>query len=291
MAAMKIKKTGEDYAIIGISYLILFLFALITFFPFINVVCKAFSEEWAVVSGQVGLLPVGFQFDTMKYVVSSDMFLNAFKMSLIVTVLGTLLGVFMTALVAYPLSKKHMKGIKLILFLFVFTMLFHGGLVPTYLLIKKLGIYNTAWSLILPGAISVYNMLIIKNYYESLPESLEESARIDGAGNLRIFFSLIVPPSKPVLAAITLFTAVGLWNEYFNAMVYITSTELKTLPLYLRDIIVDAASGSSADQLMNMPGESVRAATIIASAVPILCVYPFVQKYFMKGILIGSVKG
>lgn len=130
-----------------------------------------------------------------------------------------------------------------------------------------------------------------KNYYESLPESLEESARIDGAGNLRIFFSLIVPLSKPVLATITLFTAVGLWNEYFNAMVYITSTELKTLPLYLRDIIVDAASGSSADQLMNMPGESVRAATIIASTVPILCVYPFVQKYFMKGILIGSVKG
>jgi putative aldouronate transport system permease protein len=179
--------------------------------------------------------------------------------------------------------------------LFVFTMLFSGGMIPNYLLMRNLNLINNLWALILPGMISVFNMLIIKSYYENLPEALEESARIDGAKTYTILFRIILPLSMPVIATISLFYAVGFWNDFFNPMLYINDTSLKTLQLYLRDVVMDAdtsnAANKSVDDLMNMSPEGIRAATVVASTVPILCVYPFLQKYFIKGVLIGSVKG
>jgi putative aldouronate transport system permease protein len=274
----------------------LIILALSALLPFANVFSKSVSEDWAVFSGKVGIFPVGFQLNTMKLVVTSKQFLSSFLVSTYITVVGTVLSLLLTAITAYPLSKKSIAGVKTILILYVFTMLFNGGLIPNYLLIRDLNLINNLWSLILPGMISVFNMLIIKNYYESLPESLEESARLDGASNITVMFRIILPLSKPVLATISLFYAVGFWNDYYNAMIYISKPSLKPLQLYLRDVVMDVSEASSglnqnANDLTNAPPEGIRAATVIAATIPMLFVYPWVQKYFIKGIMIGSVKG
>lgn len=289
------KRTAGDWLLDSFVYLFLIIMGLAMLLPLANVFSKSVSEEWAIVSGKVGILPVGFQLDTLRQVVSSDIFIRAFMVSVGVTLVGTLLSILMTAVTAYPLSKRHLPGISFVMVLFVFTMLFNGGMIPNYLLMRNLNLINNLWALILPGMISVFNLLVIKSYYENLPEALEESARIDGAKTYTILFQIILPLSMPVIATISLFYAVGFWNDFFNPMLYINDTSLKTLQLYLRDVVMDAdtsnAANKSIDDLMNMSPEGIRAATVVASTVPILCVYPFLQKYFIKGVLIGSVKG
>lgn len=290
----KTKKTLEDILLDGFVYTFMIIFALLTLLPFINVLSKAFSQEAAVVSGKVGLYPVGFQLDTMKYVLTSGSFLNALGISVAVTFFGTLSALLLSAITAYPLSKKHVFGVKTVLLLYVFTMLFNGGLIPTYLLMRSLKLINTFQVMILPAILSCHNMLIIKNYFESLPEDIEEAARIDGASYFYIFFKLLLPLSTPVLATIGLFYAVSFWNQYFGPMIYIDNQKLKPLQLYLREVIVDANQAlaeNNVENMMNASPENVRSAAIIASTVPILLVYPYLQRYFIKGILIGSVKG
>lgn len=289
------KRTKGDLVLDISVYVFLIALGIIMLLPLLNVLSKSVSEEWAITSGRVGILPVGFQLDTLKEVISSSMFIRAFCVSIGVTVVGTLISILMTAITAYPLSKRNLPGISFIMVLFIFTMLFSGGLIPNYLLMRQLHLINNLWVLILPGMISVFNMLVIKSYYESLPEALEESARIDGAKTYTILLRIILPLSMPVMATIALFYAVGYWNDYFGPMIYINDTALKTLQLYLQDVVMDASAANainkSVDDLMNMSPEGIRAATVVASTVPILFVYPFLQKYFIKGVLIGSVKG
>ncbi|NOU80816.1 ABC transporter permease subunit [Paenibacillus sp. LMG 31459] len=289
------KRTKGDRLLDIFVYLFLIVLGVMMLLPLVNVLSKSVSEEWAITSGKVGILPVGFQLDTLREVISSSMFIRAFCVSVGVTVVGTLISILMTALTAYPLSKRNLPGISFFMVLFIFTMLFSGGLIPNYLLMRQLHLINNLWVLILPGMISVFNMLVIKSYYESLPEALEESARIDGAKTYTILFRIILPLSMPVIATIALFYAVGYWNDYFGPMIYINDTALKTLQLYLQDVVMDASAANavnkSVDDLMNMSPEGIRAATVVASTVPILFVYPFLQKYFIKGVLIGSVKG
>ncbi|MFD2327952.1 carbohydrate ABC transporter permease [Cohnella sp. GCM10020058] len=289
------KRTFGDWMLDIFVYGFMIVLGLITLLPMIHVFSKSVSSDWALVSGRVDLLPVGFQIDTLVNVVTSYAFGRAFLISVIVTSMGTLFSILVTAITAYPLSKRELPGISVIMVLFVFTMLFNGGLIPNYLLIRELHLINSLWSLILPAMISVFNMLVIKSYYEGLPEALEESARIDGARSYTILFRIILPLSMPVLATIALFYAVGFWNDYFSPMLYISDPALKTLQLHLRDVVMENdtanAINKSADDLMNMSPESIRAATVVASTVPILLVYPFLQKYFIKGVLIGSVKG
>lgn len=288
-------RTAGDWFLDSFVYLFLIIMGMAMLLPLANVFSKSVSEEWAIISGKVGIFPVGFQLDTIRQVISSNIFIRAFTVSVGVTVVGTVLSILLTAVTAYPLSKRHLPGISFVMVLFVFTMLFSGGMIPNYLLMRNLNLINNLWALILPGMISVFNMLIIKSYYENLPEALEESARIDGAKTYTILFRIILPLSMPVIATISLFYAVGFWNDFFNPMLYINDTSLKTLQLYLRDVVMDAdtsnAANKSVDDLMNMSPEGIRAATVVASTVPILCVYPFLQKYFIKGVLIGSVKG
>jgi putative aldouronate transport system permease protein len=292
MSKIKIKKSGEDWAVDIFAYVFMTTLAFVTVLPFMNVVSKALSAEWAVVSGNVGIFPVGFQLDSLKLVISSKEFLTAFKNSVLVTGIGTVCTLFITAMTAYPLSKRDMPGMKGILLIFVFTMYFGGGMIPTYLLMKNLHMLNTRSAIIVPALINVFHMLIIKNYYESLPESLEESAKLDGAGTFTIFFKIIVPLSIPVYASITVFTTVMQWNNYFGPMLYINDPKLKVLPIYLRDLISEAQDViNAANSLGNVSPEGMTAAAIIASTVPILLVYPFLQRYFIKGMLIGSVKG
>ncbi|HZG78043.1 MAG TPA: carbohydrate ABC transporter permease [Paenibacillus sp.] len=289
------RQVNGDFFLDVFVYGCMTFMGVVTLFPFLNVLSKSLSADWAVVSGKVSFFPVDFQLETMKLVVSSNEFLNAFLNSFYITVAGTLISLAVTAITAYPLSKKEIKGMKLVLIFFVFTMLFNGGLIPNYMLIKELHLINNLWSVILPGVINVFNLLIVKSYYESLPESLEESARIDGASNIGILFKIIIPLSIPVQATIFLFIAVGYWNEYFSPMLYLTRPDLKPLQVYMLDLVMNAEGSSDmlmrADDMFNVSPEGVRAATIIASTVPIILVYPFLQRYFIKGVLIGSVKG
>ena len=283
----------EDIIVDSLACLIGLIFLLLTGIPFLHVLSKAFSSETALIANRVTIIPSGFQTGTIRHVLTSPMFIHSFLHSVLVTVSGTLLSVIVTAMAGYALSKRTLPWMKGITVIFVFTMWFNGGMVPRYLLMSQLQLTNTFWALILPAAISVYNLLLVKNYCETIPSSLEESAWIDGAGQARTLFTIVIPLSYPVLATITLFMAVSLWNDYYNPMIYITRSSMKTLQVYLRDIIVESQSDTtmiSTDDINLLP-EGVRAASIIASTVPILLIYPFLQKYLIKGIMIGAVKG
>lgn len=290
---MKYDSKGEK-TFYFINYIILTLLGISTLFPFINLIAKSMSSNSEVISGLVTLYPKGFQLDAYKYVLSQGQFVNSFKVSLFVTIVGTIMSMIMTVMAAYPLSKPELKGRKIFLLMYIFVMLFGGGMIPNYLLIKSLGMLNTVWSLILPGMIAVFNMLIVKNFFEGLPESVEESAKIDGASDIKILFSIVLPMAIPVIATVGLFYVVSYWNNYMNAVLYITKPTLKPLQQYLYDLVASADAIKKGggtidiDQAMNLSTDTVTAATI---TVPIILVYPFLQKYFVKGITIGSVKG
>lgn len=294
----KIKASKGEKIFNAINYTFFILFGLATTLPFINLVSKSLSGEAAVISGKVGLIPVDFQIDTYRFVLGNKMFMNSLKVSIIVTLLGTLTGIIMTIITAYPLSKVRLRGRKYFLLFFVFTMLFNGGIIPTYLIMQKLSLVNKLSVLILPNMINVYNMLIMKNYFESLPESIEESAKIDGASNLKILIKIVIPLSMPVIATVTLFFAVAHWNSYFQAMIYITDPKLKPMQLYLKellastsDVLKQAGYSPDIEGTANIVPAAIQAASIVTATLPIVCAYPFLQKYFVKGVLIGSVKG
>ncbi|MGZ9586397.1 carbohydrate ABC transporter permease [Paenibacillus marinisediminis] len=289
-----IKTSFSEKCFAVFNYIFFTLMGITTLLPFVNLIAKSFSSEEAVISGNVGLLPVGFQWGTYEYVLQNSMFLNSFKTSVLLTVVGTSLSLFMTTISAYPLSKIRLRGRKWLLLIFMFTMVFSGGLIPTYLLMHNLDLINTLPVLFLPAMVNVFNMLIIKNYFEGLPDALEESAKLDGAGNIRILIYIVLPLSLPVLATIALFFAVAFWNDYFAAMIYITSPELKPLQLYLKELFVSSSGEflkTNVDAALNVTPQSIQASSILLATIPILLVYPFLQKYFVKGVLVGSVKG
>ena len=293
----EVRKKFDLFMIVNIA--ILCLFGLITLLPVMNVVSKAFSGEGPVIAGQVLFWPVQFQVDTVRYVLTQAEFRNAFSITVFVTLVGTAIAMFLTTSAAYPLSKPALRGRKVFLYIFVFVMLFNAGMVPNYILYRSLKLTNTIWALVFSGTFSVFNLFIMKNYFESLPESIEESARIDGASNLVTLYRIVIPMSLPVIATITLFYSVGFWNNYFAGVLYITTPKLKPLQQYLYDLITmalnttDSTGNISGDinSIMNLSGENVLSATIVVSTLPILLVYPFLQKYFVKGVTIGSVKG
>lgn len=274
------------------NYLILTLLAIVTLAPFLHVVAKSLSHEAAVMAGEVGLWPVGLNLQTYRAVLANYHFWSSFYISVFVTVTGTVLHVLVMSLVAYPLSREEMVGRRFITLLFVFIMLFHGGLIPTYLIVKALGLTNKVWALILPGLVSTFNMIVLRNYFASIPDSLEESARLDGCGNIGTFFRIVFPLSLPAVATVCVYTAVGFWNNYFSALIYIDSKSLYPLSLYLRKVVVETESQlvDLNPELRNLNPESVRAATVVAATIPILIVYPFLQRYFVKGIMLGAVK-
>ncbi|GIP46819.1 protein LplC [Paenibacillus sp. J53TS2] len=277
-----------------LNYIFFILLGLTTLLPFVNLLAKSLSSESAVISGRVGLLPVGLQLETYQYVLQDSMFLNSLKVSIALTVIGTVCSLFLTTLTAYPLSKVRLRGRKGLLLIFVFTMLFSGGLIPTYLLMQNLNLVNSFPVLFLPAMVNVYNMLIIKNYFEGLPEELEESAKLDGAGNIRILASVMLPLSLPVLATIGLFFAVAFWNDYFSAMIYISDPAIKPMQLYLKELLVSSSGDflkDNVDAAINTTPQSIQASSILLATIPILLVYPFLQKYFVKGVLVGSIKG
>lgn len=267
------------------------VFALVTLYPLWYEISLSFSSAEEVTKGGVFLWPREFTLNAYKILFGTNMIWQTYLNTIFVTVVGTALSVLFTAAIAYPLTKSIVPGRKLIIFAVLFTMLFSGGVIPTYLVVKELNLINSLWSLILPSMISAYNTLVMMSFFQTIPAELEESAEMDGASPLRIFFSIIVPLSMPVLATISLWVAVGQWNEFFNALLYINERSQYTLSLLLKDLI-------SGQDYVRMTGEgsdaltdSVIGATIVATIVPILCVYPFLQRHFVQGIMIGSIKG
>ena len=302
-ADRKRKRSNETFALTGgertfetINLIVLILIGALMLFPFLNMAAKSFSSENAILTGKVLFWPVGFQTGTYKYVIRQAQFWNSFKVSVMITLMGTAGAMIISCLTAYPLSKTWLYGRKPLLLLFVFTMLFGGGMVPSYLLMRSLGLINTIWVLFVPAMLSVYNMILLKNFFEDIPDSIEESAELDGAGSLRILVSIVLPMSLPAIATIGLFYAVGFWDNYMSGLLYITKPELKPLQQYLYEIVtesinVDKEMSMDAQENAALNTDAIRSATIMLACVPIMCVYPFLQKYFVKGMRVGSVNG
>lgn len=296
---MKIKQSPGEIIFYVLNYTIITFFAIMALYPFLQVIATSFSSSRAVASGEVVWRPVEFNLLAYKQLLEDGQIFVAMKNTVVLTVVGTLFNMVATILAAYSLSKKRLKGRTIFLGIIVFTMMFGGGMIPTFILIKKLGLMNKFMGLWLMGLISTYNMFVMKSFFENMPESLEEAAAIDGANDLQILGKLVLPLSLPVIATLTLFYAVGWWNSYFNAMLYITSSAKQPLMVKLMQMIDTAAlltvnngtSGSEGVSQSTIAPESFKAASIIIATLPILFVYPFLQKYFVKGVMIGSVKG
>ncbi|MBY3620987.1 carbohydrate ABC transporter permease [Acinetobacter sp. CUI P1] len=277
----------------AVVYFILILLALLCLLPFLYVVAVSVTPESEVLRRGIVIIPESFTFLAYKEVFISHGIGQAYKITLFRTIVGTVLNVFFTVIAAYPLSKKYLPGRSPFLLFIVFTMMFGGGLIPTYLLIRSLGLLNSPWVLIIPQLISAFNLVIIKGFFEQLPAEIEESARVDGASELQSLWRIILPLSLPVLSTISLFYAVGHWNSYFDAIVYINDSNLMPLQVILRNILLNVAT-QSADSLANTGAVStfaIQMAAVVVTTVPILIVYPFMQKHFTKGVLLGSVKG
>ncbi|MEF2244413.1 MULTISPECIES: carbohydrate ABC transporter permease [unclassified Paenibacillus] len=275
-------------------YIFLALCAYTTLFPFVNIIATSFSSSRAINAGEVFMWPIELTFDAYNNLIRDGQLIIALKNTVIITVIGTALNMLFTIMAAYPLSKSRLKVRNVMLMAILFTMLFSGGLIPKFLLVNSLGLNNTYWALWLPALISAYNLFVMKSFLEGLPEELEESAAIDGASEARILWQIILPLSKPVIAALTLFYAVTWWNSYMNVLIYIRSTDKMSLMVKLYQMIDlvsdDLLRGEGVLQVVTTP-ESIRAAAIVFAIVPILCVYPFLQKHFIKGVLLGSIKG
>lgn len=276
------------YGCIGISILLIL-------YPLYFILIASISDQNLVANGRVFLIPKGIQFGGFKRVFENDLLLSGYRNTILYTALGTVANMVLTIPAAYALSRKDFLPRRVLMFLFVFTMYFSGGLVPTYLLMKDLRLLNTIWVMIIPFAVNVTNLIIARSFFESsIPDELLEAAVMDGCSNTKFFLHIVLPLSKAILAVITLYYAVQHWNEYFNALIYLKDTALYPLQLVIRDILVmnqkASASASAASSAVQI-AEQVKYAVILISTVPVMIFFPFVQKYFMKGVMIGAVKG
>ena len=292
-----IRDTLGDKLFYAACYLITALFMLAVLYPLVYILSASFSSAEAITSGRMWLYPVDFSLVGYKYILKYDAIWLGYRNTLLYTFAGTLINVAMTMTCAYGLSRRGMLGRRFFTLIVTFTMIFSGGMIPNYLLMKDLRLLNTVWCMLLPGAISAYNLIVAKTFIEnSIPGDLLEAARIDGCSDVRFFFSIVLPLSKAILAVLLLMYAAAHWNAYFNAFLYLTDKKLYPLQIFLRQILVQ--SNMSADMLdpeamaqMQTLQQILKYAVIVVSTAPMLCLYPFVQKYFRQGVMIGSIKG
>lgn len=275
------------------NYLFLLLLGLATFLPFVYVVAGSFATEAELASRPFFLFPKEITLNAYNYIFSTTTFIRSIGVSVFITVLGTIVSLALTLTMAYPLSRKSLLGRNLFLNLIVFTMIFSGGMIPTYVIVKNLQLLNSVWALILPIAINPFNLIIVKSFFENLPEELEEAAKMDGCSDIGVFWRIVLPLSKPVIATFTLFYAVAYWNDFFNALLYITDSAKWPIQLLLQQIMMVANIdfGQMDSMLVEPPEESLKLAVVVVATIPILVFYPFLQKHFAKGIMLGSVKG
>jgi putative aldouronate transport system permease protein len=278
----------------GVNGVILTLVVLVTLYPFVNIIARSFSGERHIRAGEVTLWPQGFNLTTYEIVFQDSMFWRNYGNTVLYTVVSTVVAMVLTTCYAYVLSKKHLKGRSALVGIAVFTMFFTGGLIPNYVLITSLGMKNTIWALAIPNAISVFNLLVMKAFFESLPTDLEEAAQIDGLNTYGTLLRIVLPLSKAVVATMVLFYSVSFWNSWFGAFLYMDKSELMPATVYLRNLIAGATTGGNAGagtEQLSQAAANIQAVTIVLTSLPILCVYPFVQRYFVSGVMLGAVKG
>ena len=294
----KIRYCRSDKVFYTISGIFLALLLLLVAYPLIYVLSASFSSGNAVSAGRVVLWPVDFSLEGYKAVFNKSDIWPAYLNTILYTVVGTFINVAMVMIAAYPLSRSDLKGRNVVMVLFTFTMFFGGGMIPFYILLTQLHMIDTFWVMVVPGALSVYNMIIARTFIQSsIPGELFEAASIDGCSDTRYFFEILLPLSKAIIAVLALFSAVGHWNSYFNAMMYLNTRSKMPLQIVLREILImnqiDYSTVGDPELILKMGnlGDVLKYALIVVSTVSILCVYPFVQKYFVKGVIIGSIKG
>lgn len=286
---MNVRKVKIDWMNVIIGF-ILIIIGVIIIVPFINVFCLSLEPSHiADETGRVHLIPKAISLEAYKYVFRNKNILTSAANSVFITLTGSLGGTMVTAMLGYGLTFKKISGYKVISYMVLFTMMFSGGIIPLYMLVQKMGLLNTRFSVILPFMVTAYNTILMKNFFESIPDSLAESAQLDGATEFTLFFKIILPLSKPILATIVLFYAVSRWNDYFYGMMFITDQSCKPLQVLLREILLQASADTAGDTITL--GKNVKMAIAIVTMAPIMIVYPFLQKYFTKGVMIGSVKG
>jgi multiple sugar transport system permease protein/putative aldouronate transport system permease protein len=298
MDSAAIKESRPDRLFSAINFVLLLVFLIVVLYPLIYILSASFSDPLAVVSGRVWLWPVEPTLRGYTTIFADREVVTGFLNSLFYTVAGTALNVALTLLAAYPLSRRDLFGRNAIMFLFLFTLLFSGGLIPTYLLVKDLGMLNTRWSMIIPTALAVWNVIITRTYFQvTIPDELLEAAQLDGANDYTFFFRVVLPLSTPIIAVNALFYAVAHWNAFFDALIYLTDKSLFPLQLVLREILVQnqvdlSMVGDIEDMIARQNlADLLKYSLIVVATVPLLCIYPFVQKHFVKGIMLGSLKG
>jgi len=267
---------------------------VVTLYPFVNIVARSFSEERYLIAGSVSLVPRGFNLIAYERVVSDPMFWTNYRNTVVYTTVSTFIAIVLTTCYAYVLSKKHLKGRGFLIGIALLTLFFNGGLIPNYLLVTGLGLRNTLWAVALPNAISVFNLLVMKAFFESLPVELEEAAAVDGLGTYGILLKIVLPLSKAVIATMVLFYAVTFWNSWFSAFLYMDRLDLFPVTVYLRNLIAGATgmqSGGIVDPDAVQVAATIQSVTIVLTTLPILMVYPFIQRYFVTGVMLGAVKG
>lgn len=292
------RKTRSDIIFDFVNYSLLFLLILIIVIPLMNILASSFSSVEAVMTGKVFLIPVGFSTGGYKSVFDNAQVWLGYRNSIVITILGTALNLAMTLTAAYSLSRKDFFGGGIVMALFTFTMLFNGGLIPNYLLVKDLKMLNTWSSLIIPGAIAIYNLIVARTFFQTtIPEELREASELDGCDDFRFFFRIVLPLSGPIIAVLVLWYAVDHWNSYFNALLYIRNEKLFPLQIILRNILlsnlVDDPSSVALEDYVARQGlaQLLKYSLIVVASLPMLVLYPFIQKHFVKGVMVGSIKG
>lgn len=291
MASVSTKsKSSLVYTVINV--LIMLLVIVVTLFPILNILAKSFSSLKYLTLNEVTLIPKGFNLDTYKIIMKDMDFWVEYKNTILYTILGTLVNLIMTTLFAYPLSVSRLKGRKVLMAFVVFTMFFNGGIIPNYMVVSGLNMRNTIFAIIIPGAISTFNLIVMRTFFEGIPKELEEAASIDGMNTYGILVRIILPLSKPILATMVLFYAVGMWNSWFPAVLYLDHKSMNPVMIYLRNLIQGATSAAANDSdSIGSVSVNIQYVTVVLTSLPIICVYPFLQKYFVQGVMIGSVKG
>lgn len=292
----KVRQSKVDCIVTILIYIILVIIGLMTLFPFMDVVFNSLTSSKELVENAKAVIaiPKHPTLENYKYVLSGNSIFRAYGVTVFRTVVGTLLNLVITVMTAYPLSKKFLPGRNVLMQIFFFTMIFSGGMIPTYLVVKTFKLSNTIWALIIPSLLNVYNMIIMRTFFEGISEELEDAARIDGCSEWKTLLKIVLPVSKPTLASIALFYAVWHWNSFFDVVLYITDRKLWPLQTLLREVVLTMSMAELNAQMADVaapPSSSVIAATVMVSTVPILAVYPFLQKYFVKGVMVGAVNG
>ena len=290
-----VTSTRGERAFRAVNAVFLTAVVFVTLYPFVTIVARSLSDESYLIAGKVNLVPRGFDLTAYKLVMSDAMFWTNYRNTVVYTVVATFIAIVLTTCYAYVLSKPRLRGRGALVGIAVFTMFFSGGLIPNYVLITSLGMKNTIWAVVLPNAINVFNLLVMKAFFESLPVELEEAAAVDGLSTYGTLLRIVLPLSKAVIATMVLFYAVTYWNSWFTAFLYMDRQELFPVTVYLRNLIAGATgaqdAGGVADADAVQAAATLQAVTIVLTTLPILAVYPFIQRYFVSGVMLGAVKG